>query len=102
MKVIKRDGREVEFNKQRIREALFNAFQDVDRELTESASRKASEIANYIEKLDKESMSVEEIQNIVEEKLMASNRKDVARAYILYRDKRNRVRQYNTKLMKEA
>ena len=101
MKVIKRDGREVEFNKQRIREALFNAFQDVDRELTESASRKASEIANYIEKLDKESMSVEEIQNIVEEKLMASNRKDVARAYILYRDKRNRVRQYNTKLMKD-
>ena len=101
MKVIKRDGREVEFNKQRIREALFNAFQDVDGELTESASRKASEIANYIEKLDKESMSVEEIQNIVEEKLMASNRKDVARAYILYRDKRNRVRQYNTKLMKD-
>lgn len=101
MKVIKRDGREVEFNKQRIREALFNAFQDVDGELTESASRKASEIANYVEKLDKESMSVEEIQNIVEEKLMASNRKDVARAYILYRDKRNRVRQYNTKLMKD-
>ena len=101
MKVIKRDGREVEFNKQRIREALFNAFQEVDGKLTESASRKASEIANYIEKLDKESMSVEEIQNIVEEKLMASNRKDVARAYILYRDKRNRVRQYNTKLMKD-
>ena len=62
MKVIKRDGREVEFNKQRIREALFNAFQDVDRELTESASRKASEIANYIEKLDKK--LIDEIDNI--------------------------------------
>ena len=99
--VIKRDGRKVPFDKNRIKNALSQTFKRVDGELTESSHRKIGEIANYIEKLDKEVLEVESIQNIVEEKLMASNRKDVAREYILYRDMRNRVRQYNTKLMKD-
>ena len=46
-------------------------------------------------------MSVEEIQDIVEEKLMASNRKDVARSYILYRNNRTKIRENKTQLMKE-
>jgi len=99
--VIKRDGRKVPFDKNRIKNALSQTFKRVDGELTESSHRKIGEIANYIEKLDKEVLEVESIQNIVEEKLMASNRKDVAREYILYRDMRNRVRRYNTKLMKD-
>lgn len=99
--VIKRDGRRVPFDKNRIKNALSQTFERVDGELTESAHRKIGEIANYIEKLDKDVLEVESIQNIVEEKLMASNRKDIAREYILYRDMRNRVRQYNTKLMKD-
>ena len=84
MKVIKRDGREVEFDKSKIRESVLKAFEEVDGEITQHARDKASEIARYVEYFDR-SMDVEEIQNIVEDKLMASNRKDVARAYIIYR-----------------
>lgn len=78
MKVIKRDGRTVEFNKEKIKNAILKAYEDVDKNIENSnAKTKASEIANYIFNINKD-MSVEEIQDIVEEKLMASNRKDVA------------------------
>ncbi len=98
MKVIKRDGRKVIFNKLKIKIAVLKAFIDVDGEETAYAKEKARDIANYIEGLN-EDMSVEAIQNIVEAKLMSSNRKDVARAYIIYRNDRNRIREQNSKLM---
>lgn len=101
MKVIKRDGREVSFDKDKIRAAVEKAFVEVDKELDDFGLNKAKEIANYVESLATD-MNVEEIQDIVENKLMASSRKDVAKAYILYRDKRNRVRQWNSKLMKDV
>ena len=100
MKVIKRDGRKQEFNKDRIINAILAAFEDVDGEITQFAKDKARDIANYVQNLDKKKMSVEEIQDIVEEKLMASSRKDVAKNYIIYRNKRNKVREYNTDFMK--
>lgn len=101
MKVIKRDGRTVEFNKEKIKNAILKAYEDVDKNIENSnAKTKASEIANYIFNINKE-MSVEEIQDIVEEKLMASNRKDVARSYILYRNNRTKIRENKTQLMKE-
>lgn len=99
MIVIKRDGRRKKFNKDKIREAVEAAFADVDGEVTPAAKVKSREIANYVESLDK-TMTVEEIQDIVEEKLMACSRKDVAKNYILYRDKRTKVREYNTDFMK--
>jgi len=46
-------------------------------------------------------MTVEEIQDQVEERLMASNRKDVARKYIIYRNNRTAIREKNTQLMKD-
>lgn len=95
MYVIKRDGRQTEFNKDKIKIAVLKAFTDVDGEETSYSKDKAREIANYIESLDKD-LSVEEIQNLVEEKLMASNRKDVARAYIIYRNERNKLRKSKT------
>ena len=97
--VIKRDGRKVEFDKSKIREAVLKAFIDVDGEETPYAKDKAKEIANYVENYIKD-LSVEEIQDMVEAKLMASNRKDVARSYIIYRNDRARVRQYKTSMMK--
>lgn len=97
MKVTKRDGRKVKFDKDKIRIAVLKAFIDVDGEETAYAKDKAKEIANYIESLGK-NMNVEEIQDIVEEKLMASNRKDVARAYIRYRYKKELVRNARTNL----
>jgi len=93
--VIKRDHTVVDFDKNKIKKAILKAFIDVDDEESPYAKEKARDIANYIESLNKK-MSVEEIQNIIEEKLMSSNRKDVARAYIQYRLKRSLIRESNT------
>lgn len=99
--VQKRDGRKVKFDKEKIKIAVLKAFIDVDGEETTYAKDKARDIANYIESLDR-NMTVEEIQDVVEEKLMKSNRKDVAKSYIIYRNDRNRIRERNTQLMKDV
>jgi len=105
MKVIKRDGREVEFDKQKIVDAILNAFRALGEEKTPYAQNKAKEIATYIEGYfegaDHEGLSVELIQDLVEEKLMKSNRKDVAKHYILYRDKRTRERERKSQLIQD-
>lgn len=100
MTVQKRDGRKVKFDKDKVKIAVLKAFIDVDGEETTYAKEKARDIANYIESLD-ENMTVEEIQDHVEEKLMASNRKDVARKYIIYRNNRTTIREKSTQLMKD-
>lgn len=100
MIVQKRDGRKVKFDKDKIKIAVLKAFIDVDGEETAYAKEKARDIANFIEVLNK-SMTVEEIQDQVEERLMASNRKDVARKYIIYRNNRTAIREKNTQLMKD-
>lgn len=84
MNVIKRDGRKVQFDKDKIKLAVLKAFLEVNKEETQYARDKAKEISNYIESLGKD-MSVEEIQDIVVNKLMASSRKDVAAKYVEYR-----------------
>ena len=84
MTVIKRDGRHTEFDKNKIKIAVLKAFIDIDGEETLYAKEKAREIANYIESLGKD-FSVEDIQDIVVNKLMASSRKDVATHYVEYR-----------------
>lgn len=100
-KVIKRDGVSAVFDKNKIRNAVEKAFEDVDSEITSDAKNKSSDIACYISNLDKDEISVEEIQNIVEEKLMVSKRKDVARSFIIYRNDRSRVRESKSQLMKD-
>lgn len=102
MIVVKRDGKEAQFDKKKIRDAVLKAFVDVDGETTEYAKTKAGEIARSIEKVDVSKMSVEEIQDEVERRLMDSQRKDVAKSYVLYRDKRNKIREQNQRLMKEV
>ena len=97
MTIYKRDGRKADFSKDKIKIAVLKAVADVDGEETAYAKEKAREIANYIESLDKD-LNVESIQNIVEEKLMSSNRKDVARAYVRFRYKRELVREARTNL----
>lgn len=84
MDVIKRDGRKVPFDKNKIRLAVLKSFIDIDGEETPYAKDKAREIANYVESLNKD-FDVEEIQDIVVNKLMASSRKDVATHYVEYR-----------------
>ncbi len=99
-KVIKRNGNEETFDKNKIINAVCAAFNDVDNEISDFAKAKASDIANYISKLE-DNTPVEEIQDIVEDKLMACNRKDVARAYIRYRYKREMLRDTDSSLMNE-
>ena len=84
MNVIKRDGRKVPFDKNKIKLAVSKAFLEIDGEETQYAKEKAREIANYVESLNKD-FHVEEIQDIVVNKLMASSRKDVATHYVEYR-----------------
>lgn len=84
MEVVKRDGRRVPFEKEKIRIAVLKAFSEVDGKETQYAKDKAKEIANYVEALNQD-LNVEEIQDIVVNKLMASSRKDVATEYVEYR-----------------
>lgn len=102
MDIIKRDGRIVPFDKEKIVSAILKAFGAVGA-IDEYAKTKAENIANYIaEKVEgrPEPYGVEEIQDLVEQGLMSLKHKDVAKAYILYREERNKVRQGKTSLMK--
>ena len=102
MEVKKRDGRIVPFNKQKIIDAIMAAFRSVGDTNLEYAQTKAENIANYIKDYAEEKniiLEIEEIQDLVEKGLMSLKRKDVAKAYILYREQRSRERSRNTKLM---
>lgn len=92
--VRKRDGRVVDFEENKIQEAILRAFKQVDGEVTSYAQQKAASIAAHIKSQfnDQEIKSIEEIQNLVEKGLMSSKRKDVARAYITYRNQRDEAR----------
>ena len=95
MYVIKRDGSKVNFNKKKIINAINKAFLEVDGQLYEDDT--AKDIANEIERdIYKDEITVEEIQDQVEEYLMRSERKDVARAYIRYRYKKEIARNVQT------
>lgn len=96
----KRDGRLVQFNKNKIVNAIIKAFQEVDGDILPYTTEKANKIADYIEKQSyKKRLTVEEIQDLVEKGLMSTKRKDVARRYITYRDSRSRIRHWNSQLM---
>lgn len=96
IKISKRDGREQIFLKDKIISAIESAFYSVDNELSDYALLKATNIADYIEKVALEKapdiLSVEDIQDLVEKGLMSTKRRDVAKAYILYRHERTRAR----------
>ena len=95
----KRDGRIVEFNKNKIVNAILKAFEEVDGEISDYALEKANNIANFIKEKTNEILTVEQIQDLVENGLMATKRKDVARSYIRYRQERERIRKWNSKMM---
>ena len=103
--VIKRDGTKVPFEKEKIVNAILKAFNAVDGEISEYARAKSENIADYIEHYDftkdeNNCATVEEIQDLVENGLMATKRKDVARAYISYRNERTREREKKSTIRK--
>lgn len=87
MQVVKRDGRLVSFREEKIVQAILKAFMDVDKQITVDTKKIAEGIAAFV-MTQGEILSVETIQDLVEEKLMESDRKDVAKAYIIYRNDR--------------
>lgn len=102
MEIIKRDGAVVAYNKDKVTNAVLAAFQEVDGEITKEAETIAEKVAFYIQQIRKKKITVEDIQNIVEEKLMKSSRKDVAQAYIRYRYLHELSRDKYRTLMKEV
>lgn len=102
--VKKRDGRIVEFNEQKIIDAILAAFKSVDGFISDYAVTKAFNIASFIRGYyedddDAYIPSIEDIQDLVEKGLMSTKRKDVAKAYIVYREERSKVRNKNSALM---
>ena len=97
MLIVKRDGTQVQFDRDKIINAINKAFIEVDGKLyeTDTAYDIAVEIEQAARQLAKEDriLSVEAIQDLVEDYLMRSERKDVARAYIRYRYKKEILRQ---------
>ena len=95
MKVIKRDGRVVDFDKEKISIAIQKANKEVVPK--ERATKEDIRIiTEYIEDLDKKRILVEDIQDIIEEKLMEQEKYALAKKYIVYRYTRALVRKSNT------
>ncbi len=95
MKVIKRDGRAVEYNKEKIKIAIGKANKEVAKE-EKASTRQIDNIIKYIEQLNKKRILVEDIQDIIEKKLMEQKKYELAKKYIIYRYKRALVRKQNT------
>ncbi len=92
--VVKRDGRIVGFNEEKIASAIRKAMLHTDRGEDLSLVR---QIADRISQRGASQMSVEEIQDLVELELMKSSRKDVAQKYIAYRNQRSIARKAKTR-----
>lgn len=92
--VVKRDGRVVGFNEEKIKGAIRKAMLSTDQGEDEGLLQK---IADRIAMTSPSRMNVEDIQDRVELELMKSSRKDVAKRYIAYRDKRSIARRAKTR-----
>ncbi len=100
-KIIKRDGRSVDFNIKKIADAIFKAAQAIGGTDYEAANELAVKVCNYIEQEEHISEpTVEHVQDVVERTLIKNGHARTAKEYILYRSERTRMREMNTKLMK--
>ena len=97
-RVIKRDGTVVEFNKERIENAIKKTFEQSSREPNIKLIEK---ISTQIEELPDKVLSVEEIQDIVVKKLMASSEKDIAMSYQSYRTIKTEIREKEKSIYKQ-
>jgi len=95
MKVIKRDGRTIDFDRQKIAVAIEKANREV-RGKEKATKDDINQIITYIEELGKKRMLVEDIQDIIEQKLMELDKYELAKRYIVYRYNRALVRKSNT------
>lgn len=98
--VYKRDGRSEVFKPEKIQNAVLKAFYEVDGEETERAKEIAERISTSISEIQRD-LGVEEIQDLVEEKI-AQFDMDVARKYIIYRNDRSRIREMKSPIRIKA
>lgn len=97
MKVLKRNGTEVEFNQKKIEAAVTKANNAaVRKELTEEQIRDIADFIGFKCAKINRTVTVEEIQDMVENQIMAAGAFDVARGYVRYRYQRSLVRKSNT------
>lgn len=92
--VVKRDGRSVAFQKQKIENAIAKAGKATGEFGADEASALAAKVVNAVNKASKtkQALTVEKIQDAVEDILLASKHKKAAKAYILYRDQHKQMR----------
>ena len=95
MKIIKRDGRVVEYDREKIRKAIKKANNDVSEE-DMASDKEIDSIIKYIESLKKKRLLVEDVQDIIERKLVEANKYELSKAYMLYRYERELIRKANT------
>ncbi len=95
MKIIKRDGRVVDYDRQKISIAIEKSNKEV-KEKQKASKDTIKSIINYIEDLNKKRMLVEDIQDIIEQQLMELGKYELAKKYIVYRYTRALVRKQNT------
>lgn len=100
-KVIKRDGREVVFNEEKIKQAIEAAMKKTEAGVDTDLIDKIVENFKASKLFREDKVEVESIQDFIENALMKSSRKEVAKEFILYREERSKVRQYKSKLMKQ-
>lgn len=100
-RIIKRDGREVDFNRAKITEAIFKAAKALGGNDYDMADELSAQVEFYLEEnMCGRTPSVEEVQDAVEKVLIEKGHARTAKEYILYRAERTRVREMNTRLMK--
>ena len=95
MKIVKRDGHIVDYDPEKIRIAIGKANEEVKGK-KKATKEEIKEIIHYIEDLDKKRILVEDIQDIIEQKLMEFGKYELAKRYITYRYTRELVRKANT------
>ena len=99
-KIIKRDGRQVEFDINKITDAINKAFiASTKRDDIEYAAKLAQQVVFELEEIGLDTPSVEQIQDSVERVLVKNGHVRTARAFMVYRSERTRVRQMKTNLM---
>lgn len=100
-RIQKRDGRIVTFNIEKIANAIYKAAESIGGSDYDEALEISGRVCDYIESFERNKIpTVEEIQDAVEKILIEEGHASTAKAYILYRSDRTRVREMNTKIMK--
>ncbi len=100
-KIVKRDGRTVEFDVTKIADAIYKAAEALGGKDKDTAMSLARQVERYLTQIHHNDMpTVEQIQDAVEKILIENGHARTAKEYILYRAERTRVRDMNTRLMK--